>query len=72
MGHSCSNTDITLLNKIFEHDNCKSILTFYYKDNEKNTDNWGDLSKNITRIFTDKNKLRDRVVNLQYCEPLVK
>ncbi len=60
------------LNKIFEHDNCKSILTFYYKDNEKNTDNWGDLSKNITRIFTDKNKLRDRVVNLQYCEPLVK
>ena len=41
MGHSCSNTDRTLLNKIFEHDNCKSILTFYYKDNEKNTDNWG-------------------------------
>ena len=22
------------------------------KDNEKNTDNWGDLSKNITRIFS--------------------
>jgi len=68
MGHSCSNTDRTLLNKIFEHENCKSIIPFYYKDDKGN--NWDDLIKNITRIFTDKNKLRDRVVNFKYCHPL--
>jgi hypothetical protein len=30
MGHSCGLSDRTLLNTIFEHNNCRSIKVFYY------------------------------------------
>jgi hypothetical protein len=69
-GHSCGNSDRTLLNTIFEHDNCASIKIFYYQDSE-NTDKYLDTYKNISRNFNDKAKLRDRVVNWQLSEPLV-
>ncbi|PWJ59468.1 abortive infection AbiH-like protein [Dyadobacter jejuensis] len=56
-GHSCSNTDRTLLNTLFEHENCISIQP-YIHDKE-------DLSiyTNIYRCFKDKTLMRSRVVD---------
>ena len=68
-GHSCGISDRTMLNTIFEHDNCKSIKTFYHK-REDGTDNYTEIVQNISRNFNDKKKYRDRVVNKTYCEPL--
>lgn len=69
-GHSCGISDRTLLNTLFEHKNCVSIKPFYYK-NEDETDNYSDIVKNISRSFNDKILMRDKVVNKQYCKPLV-
>lgn len=68
MGHSCGNSDRTLLNTLFEHKNCVSIKPFYYirKDG---TDNYMELVQNISRNFTDMKLMRDRVVNKTFCEP---
>lgn len=73
MGHSCGNSDRTLLNTLFEHKNCVSIKPYYYKwgDGEKD-DNYIELVQNISRNFTDMKLMRDRVVNKTYCEPLTK
>lgn len=70
MGHSCGNSDRTLLNTIFEHPNCVSIKPYYYQINDK-TDTYSELTININRNFTDPKLMRDRVVNKEYCEPLV-
>lgn len=73
MGHSCGNSDRTLLNTIFEHENCVSIKPFYYayKDKEgDDRDNYTEIVRNITRNFNDKQLLRERVVNKTYCKPL--
>ena len=71
MGHSCGNSDRTLLNTLFEHKNCISIKPFYYIKKD-GTDNYLDLIQNICRNFTDMKLMRDRVVNKMYCEPLTK
>ena len=68
-GHSCGISDRTMLNTIFEHDNCKSIKPFYHK-RDNGTDNYTEIVQNISRNFNDKKKYRDRVVNKTYCEPL--
>ena len=68
-GHSCGISDRTMLNTIFEHDNCKSIKPFYHK-REDRRDNYTEIVQNISRNFNDKKKYRDRVVNKTYCEPL--
>ena len=68
MGHSCGNSDRTLLNTLFEHKNCVSIKPYYRKDK----DNYIELVQNISRNFTDMKLMRDRVVNKTYCEPLTK
>ncbi len=71
MGHSCGNSDRTLLNTLFEHRNCISIKPYYYiKDNGE--DNYNELVINISRNFTDMKLMRDRVVNKEFCEPLIK
>lgn len=70
MGHSCGNSDRTLLNTLFEHNNCISIKPYYYIK-EDGTDNYLELIQNISRNFTDMKLMRDRVVNKTYCEPLV-
>jgi len=73
MGHSCGNSDRTLLNTIFEHPNCVSIKPYYYiTDKEKGTDNYIELVQHISRNFNDMKLMRDRVVNKTQCEPLVK
>lgn len=70
MGHSCGNSDRTLLNTLFEHKNCISIKPYYYKK-EDGTDNYLELVQNISRNFTDMKLMRDRVVNKTYCETLL-
>ena len=67
MGHSCGNSDRTLLKTIFEHKNCVSIKPYYYKKKD-NSDNFIELAINISRNFSDKTLLRDRVVNKKYCK----
>jgi len=68
MGHSCGNSDRTLLNTLFEHKNCVSIKPFYFIK-ENGTDNYMELVQNISRNFTDMKLMRDRVVNKTFCEP---
>jgi len=73
MGHSCGQSDRTLLSTLFKHKNCISIKPFYYqkKDDKDNyTDNYTDMYQNIYRCFTDMDYVRDRVVNKTQCEPM--
>lgn len=69
MGHSCGNSDRTLLNKIFEHMNCVSIKPFYYQKPD-GTDTFLEIVQNIYRNFTDMSLYRDRVVDKTCCIPL--
>lgn len=69
MGHSCGNSDRTLLNTLFEHHFCTSIKPYFYV-NEEGKDNYLDLIENISRNFTDMKLMRDRVVNKLNCEAL--
>ncbi len=71
MGHSCGLSDRTLLNAVFENHNCKSIKVFYHK----RTDNYGDdnyleIVKNISRHFTKKTMMREKIVNKTLCTEL--
>jgi hypothetical protein len=58
VGHSCGLSDRTLLKTIFEHDNCIGIK-IYHRGNE-----YDHFQKNIaiSRHFTDKAKLRDKIL----------
>lgn len=67
MGHSCGNSDRTLLNTVFEHENCVSIKPFYHKWAD-GTDNYLDIVQNISRNFTNMRLFRDRVVNKEQCK----
>lgn len=69
LGHSCGNSDRTLLNTLFEHNNCVSIKPYYYVK-EDGTDNYLEMIQNISRNFTDMKLMRDRVVNKEYCETI--
>ena len=69
MGHSCGNSDRTLLNTLFEHKNCVSIKPYYHQI-DKEHDDYIKIVQNISRNFTDMKLMRDRVVNKTYCEPL--
>ena len=71
MGHSCGNSDRTLLNTLFEHRNCISIKPYYHQKSD-GTDNYIELVQNISRNFTDMKLMRDRVVNKTYTEPLTR
>lgn len=72
LGHSCGNSDRTLLNTLFEHENCVSIKPYYYQYKDKKTgeikDNYSDIVRNISRCFTDKKSMRDKVVNKTYTD----
>jgi hypothetical protein len=69
MGHSCGISDRTLLNTLFEHENSLSIKIFYYKK-EDGIDDYSDKVRNISRNFTNKALMRERVVNKKDSEPL--
>tara|TARA_R110002072_G_scaffold81897_1_gene187197 strand:- start:58666 stop:59796 length:1131 start_codon:yes stop_codon:yes gene_type:complete len=67
-GHSLGLSDRTLLNTIFENENCISIKLFYHKWEGGN-----DFEKKtyaISRHFKSKASLRSKVVNKEYCEPM--
>lgn len=68
MGHSCGLSDRILLNKIFEHHNCKSIKVFYYKNGD--WDNYTEIIQNISRHFNKKEMMREKIVNKTLCQPL--
>ncbi|WP_167596646.1 AbiH family protein [Leeuwenhoekiella sp. ZYFB001] len=70
-GHSCGISDRTMLNTLFEHENCVSIKPYYHL-REDGTDNYSDIVRNISRNFNNKASMRDKVVNKTYCEPLVR
>lgn len=74
MGHSCGLSDRTLLNTIFEHENCRSIKVFYHEefDDEGNfiKDNFTEIIQNISRHFDDKKQMRAKIVNKALSEPL--
>ena len=69
MGHSCGNSDRTLLNTVFEHEHCVSIKPFYHKW-EDGSDNYLELVQNISRNFTNMRLFRDRVVNKEQCKTM--
>lgn len=60
LGHSCGLSDRTMLNMIFEHENCKSIKIFYHEIGDYN--NYTELTQEISRHFKDKQKMRKRIV----------
>lgn len=72
LGHSCGNSDRTLLNTLFEHENCVSIKPYYHRYKDKATgeikDNYSDIVRNISRNFTDKKSMRDKVVNKTFTD----
>lgn len=69
LGHSCGNSDRTLLNTVFEHQNCVSIKPYYHKWDD-GSDNYLDIVQNICRNFTDMKLFRDRVVNKEQCKTI--
>lgn len=74
MGHSCGLSDRILLNKIFEHHNCRSIKVFYHQFDEPKvdgrTDNYTEIVQNISRHFNKKEMMREKIVNKSLCQPL--
>lgn len=62
LGHSCGLSDRTMLNMIFEHDNCKSIKIFYHGSKEDN--NYTSITQEISRHFKSKPNMRRRIVSL--------
>ncbi|MBP1163813.1 hypothetical protein JOE44_000697 [Chryseobacterium sp. PvR013] len=68
-GHSCGISDRTLLNTLFEHKNCSSVKP-YYRKKDDGTDNYSEMIRNISRNFTDKASMRDKVVNKKYTQAL--
>ncbi len=67
IGHSCGLSDKSLLKKVFENEFCKKITFFYHQwlNNETNNieDNFKELTKNVSRYFSDKSRMLDIVEN---------
>lgn len=57
LGHSCGISDRTLLNEIFENEDCKSIRIFYH-EREDLSNNKLDISIEIMKHFTNKPRMR--------------
>jgi hypothetical protein len=61
-GHSCGLSDRTMLNQIFEHENCKSIKIFYHKIDEDKND-YTEKTYEMSRHFKDKGMMRKKVIS---------
>ncbi|MGK9121095.1 AbiH family protein [Olivibacter jilunii] len=61
IGHSCGRSDRTLLNMVFEHENCNSV-DIYYRNRSDGTDSFNEIAEEVSRQFKDKQKLRKRVL----------
>ncbi|MES2378139.1 MAG: AbiH family protein [Bacteroidota bacterium] len=64
LGHSCGLSDRTMLNMVFEHDNCWSIKVYYHKRAD-GTDNYTELTQEISRHFKNKANMRVKVVDFE-------
>ncbi len=60
-GHSCGVSDRTMLNEIFEHQDCRYIKIFYHKKLDGSTD-FKEKTYNIYRHFKDKGTFRKRLI----------
>ena len=67
-GHSCGLTDRTMLNQIFEHENCLSIKIFYHKNDNGN--DFIEKTHEISRHFKDKGLMRKKIVPFDLCIPM--
>jgi hypothetical protein len=67
-GHSCGNSDGTLLKELFENDNCISTRPFYHM--KDGSDNYSDIVMNISRHFSNNSVFRDKIMNRNFCEGL--
>ena len=61
LGHSCGLSDRTMLNMIFEHNNCRSIKIFYHKTEQG--DNYEKLTQEISRHFFNKGEMRKKIIS---------
>ena len=55
VGHSCGLSDRVLLNEIFENENCEKIDIYYHKRKD-GTDNFKEITQEISRHFKPHNK----------------
>jgi len=71
IGHSCALSDRTLLKYLLENENCTSIRIFYYegKDFYKSRNNHNYITREISRHFTNKGEMRNKMVNFLDSEP---
>lgn len=68
-GHSCGLSDRTMFKEIFEHKNCLSIKMFYHQKDD-GSDDYTDKTYEIYRHFSDKNNMRNKVVDKQRCKSM--
>lgn len=68
LGHSCGLSDRTMLNMVFEHQNCKSIKIFYYKNGAFN--NYTPITQEISRHFRDKQQMRKKIIPFDRSIPM--
>lgn len=66
IGHSIGLSDRTMLNYIFESDNCKSIKIFYHKDKQ----DFINKTYEVSRHFTNKANMRNLIVSFDRSKPL--
>ncbi len=55
LGHSCGLSDRTLLNYLFENENCESIKVYHHNND------FFEKCVEISRCFNDKNKMREKI-----------
>jgi abortive infection AbiH-like protein len=65
LGHSCGLSDRTMLHTIFENELCKSIKIFYYRRKD-GSNNFEELTHEISRHFKYKEALREKIVKLPF------
>ena len=70
MGHSCGESDRTLLRDIFQHENCVSIKPYYWEQS-KDKNNYKEIYNNICRCFDDDGLIGTKIVCKDYCKPLL-
>ncbi|RZJ82749.1 MAG: hypothetical protein EOO20_24040 [Chryseobacterium sp.] len=68
LGHSCGLSDRTMLNMVFEHENCKSVKIFYYKNGAFN--NYTPITQEISRHFRNKQQMRRKIIPFDRSIPM--
>lgn len=70
LGHSCGLSDRTMLNMIFEHENCASIKIHYYGFPDGSGNNYTELTEEISRHFKNKQQMRLKIVPFDKSKPM--